>query len=126
MPPETSSFESSSISARTADMALQVPPWEIQPSFTSPHADRGMKEEAGGRRDRIDQRPILCPLICFSGFGSHFLASWSTLSLTPSLHVSTQDCPGDPAALATAPRSRRPNSQASASPTEKLAPHGDL
>lgn len=56
MPPETSSFESSSISARTADMALQVPPWEIQPSFTSPHADRGMKEEAGGRRDRITYR----------------------------------------------------------------------
>ena len=51
MPPETSSFESSSISAGTADMAPEVAPWEITALVYQPHKlmGAGKKDlEAGG------------------------------------------------------------------------------
>ena len=51
MPPETSSFESSSISAGTADMAPEVAPWEITALVYQPHKlmGTGKKDlEAGG------------------------------------------------------------------------------
>ena len=51
MPPETSSFESSSISAGTADMAPEVAPWEITALVYQPHKLMG-----AGKKDLLISR----------------------------------------------------------------------
>lgn len=53
MSPETSSFESSSISAGTAETALEESPKEIGPLFTTSHVDRDMEKGVGGRSNRV-------------------------------------------------------------------------
>lgn len=59
MPPETSSFESSSISAGTADTALEEPPREIRPSFTSSTCWCG-HEKGSGRQEKQGYLQGLC------------------------------------------------------------------
>lgn len=99
MPLETSSFESSSISARTADTALEEPPREIPPSFTNPTCRWG-HEKGSGRKEKHGHLLGLCSVRLRTQFKAWCFGdlkegvAWLEHARNGSLRIGAGEAPG--------------------------------